>query len=51
MNPIDKFYGRKPSIEYLRTFGCIAWAHISSECRKKLDAKNHACIMMGYNSK
>jgi hypothetical protein len=29
-------------------FGCVAWAHISNDFRKKLDAKSHACIMMGY---
>jgi hypothetical protein len=30
-------------------FGCVSWAHISDDCKKKLDAKSHACIMMGYS--
>jgi hypothetical protein len=30
-------------------FGCVAWAHISDDYMKKLDAKSHACIMMGYS--
>jgi hypothetical protein len=30
-------------------FGCVSWAHISDDCRKKLDAKSHACIMTGYS--
>jgi adenylate kinase family enzyme len=32
-------------------FECIAWAHILDDKRKKLDAKSHACIMVGYSSK
>jgi hypothetical protein len=46
---VEKWSGRKPSVEHLRTFGCIAWAHILDDRRKKLDAKSHACIMMGYS--
>jgi hypothetical protein len=29
-------------------FGCVAWDHIFYDFRKKLDAKSHDCIMMGY---
>jgi hypothetical protein len=29
-------------------FGCVSWAHIYDDLRKKLDAKIHACIMIGY---
>jgi len=47
---VEKWSGRKPSLENLRTFGCMRWAHILDDRRKKLDAKIHACIMMG-NSK
>jgi hypothetical protein len=25
----------------------VFWAHI--DCKKKLDAKSHSCIMMGYS--
>jgi hypothetical protein len=25
---LEKWSGRKPSIEHIRTFGCRAWAHI-----------------------
>jgi len=28
---------------------CVSWAHISNNCRKKLDVKSHAFIMMGYS--
>jgi hypothetical protein len=49
MTPLEKWSGRKPLVGHLRTFGCIAWAHILDDKRKKLDAKSHACIMMGYS--
>ena len=39
---------RNLSIGHLRAFGCVACEHISNGCRKKLDAKSHACIMMVY---
>jgi len=26
----------------------ILWEHISDDCRKKIEAKSHACIMTGY---
>jgi len=35
-------------IGHLINFGCIAWDNIPNEKRKKLDAKSHACIVMGY---
>jgi hypothetical protein len=49
VTPIEKWSGRKPSIGHLGIFGCIAWAHIPIDRRKKLDAKNLACIMMSYS--
>jgi hypothetical protein len=48
VTPIKKWSGKKPSIGHLRMFGCVAWAHISDNCRKKLDDESHSCIMMGY---
>ena len=41
--------GWKPSIKHLRTFGCVSWVHISDNCRKKMYAKSHSFIMMGYS--
>ena len=46
---VEKWCGKKPSIDQLRMFGCVVWAHFSDDCRTKLDAKNHACIMMDYS--
>ena len=30
-------------------FGCVAYAHVSKEKRKKLDEKGVKCIFIGYN--
>jgi hypothetical protein len=49
MTPLEKWSGRKPSVGHLKMFGCIVWAHILDDKRKKLDAKSHACIMVGYS--
>jgi hypothetical protein len=49
MTPVERWCGKKPSVNHLHVFGCVSWAHISDDCRKKLDAKSHACIMMGYS--
>ena len=37
----------KPSVVHLKTFGCVAWAHINDNYRNKIDAKSHDCIMIG----
>jgi len=46
---VEIWCGNNPSVDHLKFFGCVAWAHILDDCRKKLDAKSHACIMMGYS--
>ena len=47
---VDKQSGnKKPYVSHLNRFGCVTWEHISDGCMKKLDAKSHACIMMGYS--
>ena len=49
MTSVKKWCGKNPYVDYLITFGCISWAHISNDCRNKLDANNHACIMRAYS--
>ena len=46
---VDMWCGKKPFIGHVRMFGYVTLAHISDDCRKSLDAKSHACIMMGYS--
>lgn len=49
VTPIEKWCCQNPLVNHLKTFGCVAWAHISNDCRKKLVVKSHACIMMAYS--
>lgn len=44
MNPHEAWYGTKPTIDHLRVFGYLAFAHVNAEVRKKLDDKSVACI-------
>ena len=33
----------------LKKFGCVAYAHVPDELRKKLDNKGHKCIFVSYS--
>ncbi|MCO5579721.1 hypothetical protein L7F22_033581 [Adiantum nelumboides] len=37
ITPYESWYDRKPSVSYLRVFGCLAYAHIPQQLRGKLD--------------
>jgi hypothetical protein len=45
----EAWSGTKLNVVHLRTFGCIAYAHIPSELRKKLDDRSEKCIFTGYS--
>ena len=47
--PQEAWSGTKLNVAHLRTFGCIAYAHIPSELRKKLDDKSEKCIFTRYS--
>ena len=47
--PQEAWSGTKLNVAHLRTFGCIAYVHIPSELRKKLDDRSEKCIFTGYN--
>jgi hypothetical protein len=47
--PQEAWSGAKLNVAHLRTFRCIAYAHIPSELRKKLDDKSEKCIFTGYS--
>ncbi|MCO5562965.1 hypothetical protein L7F22_016601 [Adiantum nelumboides] len=50
ITPYESWYGKKPSVSYLRVFGCLAYAHIPQRLRGKLDDKAVKCIFVGYSS-
>ena len=36
------------SVSHLNFFGCVAYAYVPDELRKKLENKGHKCIFVGY---
>jgi len=49
--PYELWYGRKPSLDHLRVFGCTAWVHVPKESgRQKLDDKSKEMCFVGYIS-
>lgn len=49
MTPQEAWNGRKPSVDYFRIFGCVAYARIPEEKRRKLDDKGEKCIFLGVS--
>ena len=49
--PNEAWSGSKPSVGHLRIFGCIAYAHVPDQKRKKLDDKSEKCIFTGYDKR
>ena len=50
MNIVSKetWSGIKQGVTHMRVFGCVAYAHIPDQPRKKLDSKGENCIFLGY---
>ena len=48
MVPEKVWSGIKHSVTHMRIFGCVAYAHVLDELRKKLDNKGEKCIYVGY---
>ncbi|GFW48026.1 retrovirus-related Pol polyprotein from transposon TNT 1-94 [Trichonephila clavipes] len=49
--PFEKYSGRKPSVLHLRPFGCLAYAGVPKQIRKKFDMRAKMGIMMGYEQR
>ena len=49
MTPEEAWSGSKPEVEYFRIFGCIAYAHIPDQKRRKLDDKSKKCVFLGVS--
>ena len=39
----------KQDVTHMRVFGCVTYAHIPDQLRKKLDSKGEKCIFIGYS--
>nr|XP_051221282.1 uncharacterized mitochondrial protein AtMg00710-like [Lolium perenne] len=46
--PYEAWYGRKPSIDHLHTFGCVAHVKTVSSHKSKLANRSTPMIMTGY---
>ena len=46
--PQEAWTGMNHSVSHLSFFGCVAYAHVPDELRKKLYNKGHKCIFFGY---
>ncbi|GFX51748.1 retrovirus-related Pol polyprotein from transposon TNT 1-94 [Trichonephila clavipes] len=46
--PFEKYSGRKPSVLHLKPFGCLAYAGVPKQIRKKFEMHAKMGIMMGY---
>ena len=47
--PQEAWTGMNHSVSHLKVFGCVAYAHIPDELRRKLDKKGQKCIFVGYS--
>lgn len=48
--PFEAWSKRKPSVNHLKVFGCICYAHVPKELRHKLDEVSEKCIFVGYST-
>jgi len=46
----ERYIGQKPSVDHFRVFGCLAYYHIPSQDRRKLDSKSSKCLFLGYDA-
>lgn len=46
--PYEEWIGRKPSLSYLRTWGCLAKVNILIPKKRKLGPKTADCVLLGY---
>ena len=53
MSPYEAFWGRKPRVDWLRTFGIKCWALVPKQIRRKGNFRSVEGIFIGYfdNSK
>ena len=47
--PYELWDGRKAIYEHLRVLGCVAYAQVPKETRKKMDKWAQKCIFIGYS--
>ena len=46
--PYERWWKVKPDVSNLKVFGCVSYAHVPREKRRKLDKTTTKCIFVGY---
>jgi hypothetical protein len=46
--PYEEWIGRRPSLSYLRTWGCLTKVNVPINKKRKLGSKTVDCIFLGY---
>eukprot|EP00253_Pinus_taeda_P022296 PITA_22296 len=45
----EAWSGRRQGVTHMKVFGCVAYAHIPDQLRRKLDRKGEKCLFIGYS--
>nr|KYP39287.1 Retrovirus-related Pol polyprotein from transposon TNT 1-94 [Cajanus cajan] len=48
--PYEAWYGHKPSLNFLKIFGCLCFTHVSQSKHNKLDKRASLDIFIGYST-
>lgn len=46
--PEEAWSGQKKTVTHMRVFGCVAYAHVPDQLRRKLESKGEKCVFVGY---
>ncbi|GBN45793.1 Retrovirus-related Pol polyprotein from transposon TNT 1-94 [Araneus ventricosus] len=46
--PLETWIGKKPKLNYLKKFGCVAYFHVPKVTRNKFDVPGRRGILLGY---
>ena len=49
-SPYEAWYGRRHNLAHLRVWGCVAYARVPKETRRKLDANAQRYAFVGYTN-
>jgi len=49
VSPYEKWYGKKPNVNHVRVFGCVAYALKPGVYRTKMDVKSEKMRFIGYS--